>query len=675
MGLFWAADAGYSERWVSTGKLVLSPKSNIVNLSDRQVTQINDKLVDFVTGLGGSRDRTTTQSFAGLTLISEVEIETMYRSDWLSRKIVDIVPQDMVRVGRRWQAPATTINKIYREERRREVQLWGKLHEALVRARLSGGAGIFIGIRNQNPSLPLDPESVGPGDLAYLNVLSRHRMGFEEIDRDPQSPWYGQPVMWRLSRGDGRFILVHPSRIVTMVGAPIVDDFGHGGYRPSLLTTSVNDGVFGDSILQVVYEALKNAASVQQHVAGLVPDARNDVMHIPNLGAILDNAAETAKLTRRFGYARDIRSMFNTLLLEGNGVTGAGGRGEQWTQRQVSFSELPEIIQQFLKIAAGAADIPVTRLLNDSPSGENSTGESDLRNYYDHIHAKQRLMLDPIMDQIDAVVHRSAGVTPDDSLVYEWASLWSSSPKERAEIFEKKTKGYRQIAGSGKDLPLVDLRPLSEAMVNDLTEESLVPGLEKAVATGARTLEKIVGPDDMVSPEPAPASKPEAGSLPTQDAQPRTLYVSRQLLNTAEFIRWASDQGIRGILPSDQLHVTVLYSRTPVDWLKMGQDMWSGSNGKLSVPPGGPRVVEKLGPTATVLSFSSSVLAWRHREMLEAGASTDYPGDYVAHVTISHESQIIDVSKIEAFQGELRFGPEIFREVDEDWKSKVTKNG
>jgi len=40
-----------------------------------------------------------------------------------------------------------------------------------------------------------------------------------------------------------------------------------------------------------------------------------------------------------------------------------------------------------MQLASGAADIPMTRLLGQSPAGMNATGDGDMRNYYDRIEA------------------------------------------------------------------------------------------------------------------------------------------------------------------------------------------------------------------------------------------------------------------------------------------------
>lgn len=628
------------------------------------LTWIADRMVDLVTGLGGIRDRTTTQVFSGMNLISPAELEVMYRNDWLAGKIVDIIPQDMIRAGRQWQANKDQITAIENYEKLPSINMWPKLREALVRSRVMGGSALFIGIKDADPSSELRVDEIGPGDLQYLTVIDRYSISYQEVERDPRSPWYGDPRMWSVSSGQGSTVQIHPSRIIKFLGLPIV----------TRQSTSLSDEVWGDPVLMRVYEAVKNASSAQQHIAGLIPDARVDVMYIPELGKILESASDTDKLTKRFGYARDIKSMFRLMLLEGNGVDGTGARGETWKQRQVSFSDLPELMRSFLQIAAGAADIPVTRLLGESPAGENSTGEADLRNYYDHVKALQHLVLQPKLNALDAITKRSAGVV-DDKIFYIWAPLWSMSEKEKAEVFGKKSEAARKLVGSGNDKPIVSPLALSEALVNSITEDGSLPGLEMAVLTHG-ALSSFMENEDYVPEEPVapvPGAPGAPGNTPFGDAAPRSLYVRRNLINVSEFVRWASDAGFVGITPSEELHVTVLFSKTPVDWIAMRAD-WSGDDrGRITIPPGGPRVVEKLGPTATVLTFWSDSLLYRHQSMLERGASSEHPGEYVAHVTISHAAQSIDVSKVTPFQGALRFGPEIFEEVDENWRDKVTK--
>lgn len=120
------------------------------------------------------------------------------------------------------------------------------------------------------------------------------------------------------------------------------------------------------------------------------------------------------------------------------------------------------------------------------------------------------------------------------------------------------------------------------------------------------------------------------------DATPRPLYVQRKLLNGADLIAWAKDNGFKSALSADDLHVTVLYSKTAVDPMKMGESWTGDENGHIRIKPGGPRAVERFGENAVVLLFASWDLESRHRSMVEAGGAAAL-SEYHPHVTISFD--------------------------------------
>jgi 2'-5' RNA ligase len=88
------------------------------------------------------------------------------------------------------------------------------------------------------------------------------------------------------------------------------------------------------------------------------------------------------------------------------------------------------------------------------------------------------------------------------------------------------------------------------------------------------------------------------------------------------------------------------------------------------------RLMERLGAedprAAVVMQFASTDLTVRWRDFREdGGCSWDFE-DYQPHITIAWDKdQVIDVSKLKPWTGELVFGPEVWEEVDEDWKAKT----
>lgn len=154
------------------------------------------------------------------------------------------------------------------------------------------------------------------------------------------------------------------------------------------------------------------------------------------------------------------------------------------------------------------------------------------------------------------------------------------------------------------------------------------------------------------------------------DAGTRTLYVHRPLLNAADLIAWATTAGFKKTLPEKDVHVTVAFSKEPVEWSDAEPKTDDVGVG------GGDRSVERLGDKgAVVLRFESPELTKRWHQFRSIGASWDWPG-YKPHVTITYDfdAGAIDLTKIEPYDGPLDFGPEVFAEVDSGWADKVKAN-
>lgn len=603
-----------------------------------------DRLVNLVSAMGTAKDKLTSSAYAVMEMTPQQALAA-YRSDWIARKVVDIPAFDMIREGRNWQAEDGLIEKLEAEEAR--LQIWPKLARAIKLARLYGGSALILGTGDANPSQPLDINRVSAGGLSFVHVASRHEIQAGEIERDAASPGWGEPKSYTMASNAGAGLKLHPSRVIRFVGAEMPDlNFSQG---------------WGDSVLQAIDEAVKNAGLAATGIAQLMQEAKVDVFKIPDFMANVGDANYRQKVVDRISLAQQAKSITNGLLMDA---------AEEYQQKQISFSQLPEVLSLYLQIAAGAADIPATRLLGQSPAGMNSTGEADLRNYYDRLAAEQEVFLRPRIEKLDEVLIRSALGSRPPEVHFAFAPLWQISQKEKADIFKTTADAARTIAGSGgTSLPLMPIEALSDAFVNRLVEDGHLPGLEAAMDEYGALGEQDPNDDDA---EAEAVAAPLA--LAANDAAPRTLYVSRPLINAAEFIAWAKSQGFETTTPAGDLHVTVAFSRKPVDWMKAGETWNSDKDGQMTVPPGGARLVEKLGDKgAVVLLFGSSELSWRHETIRrEAGASWDFP-EYQPHVTITYAGNDIDLSKVEPYRGKLVFGPEIFAELDEDWSSKLTE--
>lgn len=591
-----------------------------------------DGLANFVTRLGSGGDKSRYGHYM-LDAVANLDADAAYRTSWF-RKIVDIPPFDEIREWRAWNGvDEAQITKITDEERRLDYRR--KIRRARTLARKDGGSIILIGAAG-DPSQELRPDRIGMGGIEYITVLTRDEVNPGDRQTDPRLPGYNEPQWWTLSNQERTRI--HPTRVIKFTGNDVLSRYSWDGWN-------------AESIWVELRTAVRNSDQIANAIAAMVEEAKLDVIRLKNLANNLVNGAGESALVSRFGTMNMLKSIANVLLLDGD---------DEYEQKTITFAGLPDIQDRALQIMSGVADIPATRLLGRSPQGMNATGESDLRNYYDRIRAGQTVELGPTIAPLDEMLIRSALGSRPEEVFYEWNPLYQITRKEAAEI----EKAFAETAKIYADAALVPDMAMAEMVKGGLIERGQWPSAEKAYDE-AGDIEEIERP----TPEEIAAEEARQAALVNQrqqseDAAPRSLYVSRRVVNAKAILAWAKAQGFSETLEADDLHVTVTYSRMPVDWMKMGAS-WED---EVKVPRGGPRVMEKFGD-ATVLLFASDMLKWRHEDMVRNGASWDHP-EYQPHITISYSFDG-DIATIEPYQGEIILGPEIFEEVNEDWRSGV----
>ena len=370
---------------------------------------------------------------------------------------------------------------------------------------------------------------------------------------------------------------------------------------------------------------------------------------------MMANADMEATMIKRWQMVAVLKSISNVLMLDGD---------DEWDQKQITWTGLPDVTNTLLNVMAGAADIPLTRLTGKQEAGLSGKDEGSLRNYYDSVKAKQELVISPILAPLDAMLIRSALGKPDDGIWASWVPLFQLSEKEKADIDKIEAETVDIYARTG----LVPADALAEATQNRMIESGRWPGLDEALEESDEEIDGTVNPDELEAGEAEEVPKNQQTAA---DAVPKTLYVRRDVLNADEIIAWAKGQGFTATLPADDMHVTIAFSRTSVDWMKVGQP-WSD---KIEIAVGGPRMMEAFGDAgqAKVLLFASSELSWRHQEIRNAGASWDHD-EYQPHITISYAEDAPVLDTIEPYRGKIVLGPEIFEQINEKWMEGITED-
>ena len=604
--------------------------------------RILDGLSNVLSKLGTRADPRRASTYTYCAKLPE-QIEAAYLSSGMLRKCIDIPALDCVRAWREFKADDVDVEAIEREERR--LGLRDVIQRAEILRGLGGGA-IIIGAPGDT-ALPINASAKQP--IAYLMTVSRWQIDLGERDDDPASSNYGKPQYYTVNN-NGQQIRLHPSRVVCFTADPL----------PSLRATyDWKEQFWGVSRVERLLNAAKNADTAQDAFASLIHKARVLRVGIPSLSEIVSTSDGEQALAARMQNFVTTESLLDATVYDAG--DGSDGSGEKIEQFQVNWAGMPDIMTAYDLRLCAVADIPATRLLGKAAEGMNASGESQQQDWHKHVNAHQELRTRPCLDQIDAAMLPGIGIAAngdDRSLWYEWCALDVPDEKAEAERFKLLVETSAKVG----EMNAVPEGAFNEGVQSLLVNLGFMPALETA-------LEKVPESERYeFAPEPDP-DMPDpselAGGQTANDALPRSLYVQRKLLNAGDVIKWAKAQGFESTLEASDMHVTVLYSRAPVDWMDMGQ-AWSGEDGKLTVQPGGARIVEPLGDKgAVVLLFNSSELIWRHQDMVRNGASHDYD-EYQPHITITYSGAPAVLSAVEPYRGELVFGPEIFEELDLD---------
>lgn len=418
-----------------------------------KVIQLYDSFRNLVANLGTERDKAAAAQWS-LQNLSSSELQTIYRVSWMARKTVDIPAQDATRRWREWTGLDTAQIQMI-EQTEMNFQLANRVEQALKLARMIGGAGIYFSIDGDDPATPVNLQTIEKGSLKFITVISADVLVAGELDRDPISANYGRPKYFQVTSETGGMVNIHPSRIIAFHGNPILDpQYNQGTYKG-----------WGDSVLLAAHDAIRSAEATAHNIESLIYEAKVDIFGIPNLADIMRNPQSQKLLEDRMALAAKLKGNNGMLIRDAE---------EMYDTKSFNFAGLPEINRQALQAVAGASDIPITRFLGQTPSGLSSTGESDLKNYYDSVASMQELELTPTLRIFDEVMIRSTfGERPPEAS-YDWRSLWQLTDLEKADITVRLSQSISSLAMTR----LFREDELAEAAVTLLSEHSMFPSME-----------------------------------------------------------------------------------------------------------------------------------------------------------------------------------------------------
>jgi phage-related protein (TIGR01555 family) len=282
-------------------------------------------------------------------------------------------------------------------------------NEAAQKCDFDGGCLIYIDTGEEGQALE-EPLILDPAVFAGRKV--RRFTLVEAINlypglynaTDPLNPDYFTPTHWLVL---GKRI--HKSRFLYF--AP--------NKMPLLLRPAYN--FFGLPAAQLCLDYVAHFTKTREAAQRLLTKFSLTVFK-SDMSAILTNGMDD-NFDRRMQYLAQWRD--NDMILA------VDKEKEDVVKLETPLSGVVDIVRQSLEFVAAIFRIPFVKFLGISPGGLNATGESDLRNFYDHVGSKQQKILKHPLDRVLDVLQLHLFGQIDPEISFDFCPLTDEDDSQR----------------------------------------------------------------------------------------------------------------------------------------------------------------------------------------------------------------------------------------------------
>ena len=468
----------------------------------------SDGYVNMLNKYGTQRDSSTAYEYNSDGYTPDITLTLHYETNGLFSKIIDAPAEEAVKHGFTLGLKSPDV-ETYIADMLDRLDWEEKASTAIKWARLYGGAiGVMLINDGRGIDEPLNWQSIK--DIEEICVFDRatvtpdYSVMYDNDLHDPTRQTtrrFGMPEYYQVNSIYGHF-WVHESRCLI---------FRNGILPERTLLQSYR--FWG--IPEYVRIARELREAVTSHSTGVKMLERSvqAIYAMKDLVTTLLKEGGEEEVIKRLQVIDTARGILNSIAID--------AEGESYDFKTMSFAGVKDVIDTTCNMLSAVTNIPQTILFGRSPAGQNSTGKSDLENYYNYIERIQKLMLRNNLKTLLGVITRSGlsqgKLEEDPNIELTFNPLWSMSEAEQAAVDlqkEQRRQIKAQTAQIYIDMGALDPKEVRRAlaaeeefsieeMLDDLPEEELWNMPEPAVDPSAEpqpgTGEQPVGELDMTN--------------------------------------------------------------------------------------------------------------------------------------------------------------------------------
>ncbi|WP_443872334.1 phage portal protein [Megasphaera sp.] len=340
-----------------------------------------------------------------------------------------------------------------------DLNFKSKFATALSWDRLYGG-GVILMMLDDGGDLhdPVDENRIR--SLEKMEVFDAKDVNPLYYYDDPQDPRFGYPRCYTVIGYHGNSFDVDASRLLIFSGSLI-----------SNRKRRERNG-WGGSILEQVLEELTHYQTSHHFANVALERLSQSVTKFAGLAELLSTDFGEKAVQRRLQMIDMSRGMMNTIALDSE---------DDYDLKNITLAGVKDVLDDFEIALCSAADIPATVLFGRSPSGLNSSGESDLENYYNMVSRIQQLKIRPQLSRLLHLLNCCAEyhLNLPEEYTIEFNPLWNPTAKEQAET--KQIEADARAKDAQAAATYVQLGALDPSEVRDKLDEEDTYTLDRSI--------------------------------------------------------------------------------------------------------------------------------------------------------------------------------------------------
>lgn len=382
-------------------------------------------------------------AFVGYGALQQIAQNGMIRN--CIKTVADDITREWIKITGGDDTPPEKIEKL-QDAQETQYRLQSLFNDAICKVGFMGGAFIFIRTEPKDePNVDLTLPLMVNNKSAEVGASSK--VSFVVVDPINVSPGpynsyeplrsdYMKPSSWMVLGHQ-----VHASRLITL----------YANEPPTLLKPAYN--FLGIPQAQILWDYVNHWNECRVSAQELIKKL-----------SLLIYYTDMQSRMGSYGGVQELDAIMEVLqhYRNNDSVFVADKEADQVDNVQTTVSGVQDIVRQAQEMIAAINRTPAVKLFGISPSGFNATGESDIRNYNDHVRSQQELYR-PAIQKCLEVIQMQLFDEVDPSISFEFNELNLDNESAQAMNFNARVTALSTL----KDRNVISAEELRQAVRMD----------------------------------------------------------------------------------------------------------------------------------------------------------------------------------------------------------------